>query len=203
MVKSKPKRFKNREIQEARNGFVQMPRQLAYSGDVITKRLTFTNSYITNNSVLGVQLKNTGTVQSDSATEWASFAARYQQYRVKALSVTFYFYQNSGYLGSPFVVSDYLGTAIPGSSAQILSDERCVVRANGGQNGSSMFVYETDWSRNLNAKLWNPTNAVIPAANVYGIAFASHPQASPTIGGTNITQLITTDAWLVEFRGSQ
>jgi hypothetical protein len=202
MQRKLAKRPRNRELQEARNGFVKMPKQLAYAGDVITKRLTNTNSYVVTNSVLGVQLKSTSTVQSDPAVEWASFAARYQQYRVKALSVTFFFMGYNYVQASPYVISDYIGTAVPGSSAQIISDERCVVRASGGQNGSTMFVYETDWTRNPNAKLWNPTSAVIPAANTYGIAFASHPQAVAA-SGTNVPQLVTTDAWIVEFRGSQ
>jgi hypothetical protein len=203
MTKNMNKRPRNRELQESRNGFVKMSKQLAYSADVVTKRLTFNGSYTTTNSVLGVQLINSATVESDPAAEWASFAARYQQYRVKALSVTFYMFEPVNGPTTPYVVSDYIGTSVPGSATQIISDERCVVRAPGGQQGASMFVFETDWSRNPNAKLWNPTSAAVPAANTYGIAFASHPQAPASTGGGAVLQLVTTTAWLVEFRGSQ
>jgi hypothetical protein len=203
MVKHMVKRANNREMQEARNGFVKMSKQLAYQGDLVTKRLTHNDAFSTNNAVLGVQLISSGSVQSDPATEWASFAARYQQYRVKALSVTFYIYNGQGNPVQPYVVSDYIGSSVPGTATQIISDERCVVRASAGQQGSTMFVFETDWSRNPNAKLWNPTSAVVPTANVYGVAFASHPQALASSGSVAALQIITTTAWLVEFRGSQ
>jgi hypothetical protein len=203
MAKNMSKRPRNREIQETRNGFVKMPKQLAYQGDLITKRLTHNDSYSTTNAVLTLQTISTSNVESDPATEWSSFAARYQQYRVKALSVTVYMLDPVGYAATPFVFSDYIGTATPSSATQILSDERSVIRAPGGQQGSTMFVYETDWSRNPNAKLWNPTSAAVPSANVYGIAFASHPLASATTGGSAVLHFITTTAWLVEFRGSQ
>jgi hypothetical protein len=198
MTKKMNKRPRNRELQEARNGFVKMSKQLAYQGDVLTKRLTFNGSYSTSGtSVLGVQLISSSSVESDPAAEWASFAARYQQFRVKALSVTFVMY--AGYCG-PYVVSDYIGSSTPATSAQIISDERCVVRNFQGIQGSTMFVFETDWSRNPNAKLWNPTSASIPTANTYGIAFASHPQA---VAQNSVLVFQTTTAWLVEFRGSQ
>jgi hypothetical protein len=198
MTKNMNKRPRNRELQEARNGFAKMSKHLAYQGDVITKRLTFNGAYSTSGaSILGVQLISSSSVESDPAAEWASFAARYQQYRVKALSVTFVM---SGQC-TPYVVSDYIGTSTPSSAAQIISDERCVVRSYQGIQGGTMFVFETDWNRNPNAKLWNPTSASLPSANTYGIAFASHPQAVAPGGSTLIFQ--TTTAWLVEFRGSQ
>jgi hypothetical protein len=77
MVKHMVKRANNREMQEARNGFVKMSKQLAYQGDVVTKRLTHNDAFSTTNAVLGVQLISSASVQSDPATEWASFAARY------------------------------------------------------------------------------------------------------------------------------
>jgi hypothetical protein len=192
------KRSDQREIQETRNGFVKMPKQVGSQGDIITKRVTYSNSYATSSGgVLALDVVNCAQVQSNPASEWASFAARYQQFRVKALSVTFYMvYPSVG----PYVFCDYIGSAAPSSATQIVSDERCVIRAPGGNAGSTLLVYETDWSRNPNARLWNPTSAALPAANGYGIAFTFHPLA---VTVDSLTVLVGSTDWLVEFRGSQ
>jgi hypothetical protein len=189
----------SRDLRQARTQFAQVPKPIASQGDIVTKRLTY--NYLVDTSgagIVGINAYLSGACQSLPATEWASFAARYQQYRVKALTITGCM---TSTLGVVLVMADYLGASTPSSATQIVSDERCIIRSPGSINGSNLFVYETDWTRNPNAKLWNPTSAVVPTANEYGIALAGHPQQPAT--GTNTPVAIITAAWLVEFRGSQ
>jgi hypothetical protein len=143
-----------------------------------------------------------GLVQSEPATEWASFAARYQQYRVRSikLSYTPTFTVNTGLTattgGSQLFVSDFIGTSVPGSALQVLSDEGVKIFST-----LKSFQFMTNGRRNPNAGLWNPTSAVIPGANVFGIAFASNP-TTPTLPFTVTIGLLVFE-WVVEFRGSQ
>jgi hypothetical protein len=192
------KRATNREITETRNGFVKLPKQVSTQGDILVKRLTYNSVYSTAaGGALAVSTITAAQVQSNPATEWSSFSARYQQFRVKALSVTFWMPLVSC---NPLVFADFIGSAVPSSATQIVSDERCIIRASAGNQGSTVMVYETDWNRNPNARLWNPTSAALPTANSFGIAFATHPLA-PSSASTTV--LVGSTDWLVEFRGSQ
>jgi hypothetical protein len=148
---------------------------------------------------------DTTLVQSAPATEWASFAARYQQYRVRRVRVRAcpVFPVNDGPDGiavstghSSLYVSDFIGTSVPGSAAQVLADEGAKALCT-----YKPFVYETTWARNPNAKLWNPTSAVIPAANSYGIAWASSTNA--TMMAASAPYISYDVEWEVEFRGAQ
>jgi hypothetical protein len=203
----KSKNGRDHDVRQAHFGLAKVPRPISSEGDIIVKKLTYNVQYLLNGAgVLPVTTINTAQVESDPASEWSSFAARYQQYRVKALSLTGYFVMPNGSSignpnGSPIVLCDYLGSSAPSSATQIVSDERSEIRGIASVNGSLMFVFETDWFRNPNAKLWNPTSAATPTANSYGIAFASHPQAVD--GTTNAVSIVGTVCWLVEFRGSQ
>jgi hypothetical protein len=92
-------------------------------------------------------------------------------------------------------VGDYIGTSVPATAAQILSDERGVISVS-----FRPIRYTVTWDRNPNAKLWDPTSAAPPAANVYGIAFSSS-----TIGSMSATlgYYMKAVEFIVEFRGSQ
>jgi hypothetical protein len=180
--------------------FPRINRTLAPKGDVITKRLTTTNTLSTNGGgVIPVTSYTAGQVQSDPASEWASFAARYQQFRVKGISITLMpYYTEYYYLVGIFcpnlAIGDYLGTSAPASFTQVLSDENTVLR-----NGNHVFTHAITWARNPNAKLWNPTSAALPAANNYAICLAS----LNNLGADTFTLFSVVIEWDVEFRGAQ
>jgi len=170
-------------------------------GDTLVKRLTFPAAGIVSSAggVIALTTDDDSIVESAPASEWASFAARYQQYRVRAMRI----------LAKPAVpvntatvthgeiyVSDFIGSSAPSSAAQVLSDERNKIFST-----SKAFTYEVDWSRNPNAKLWNPTSASIPVANRFGIAYASNPNYAGLSAST--TYFSFSYEWVVEFRGSQ
>jgi len=175
-------------------------------GDIIVKRMTLPGIIVSSTAgqVIAVNTAtDTTLVQSAPASEWASFAARYQQYRVR--SVTMIMEPVFPGSGTPvgvaadghgaLYVSDFIGGSVPGSAAQVLSDEGAVCSGT-----SKRIVYTVDWARNPNAKLWNPTSAVIPTANSFGIAYASD---TTTVLVASTNYFVRTTLWEVEFRGSQ
>jgi hypothetical protein len=154
----------------------RIPRSLNPSTDVITKRFTIGNQTITTSAFAIVNV--TTNVQSDQcsqfpSTEWASYAARYQQYRVKSFKVTFFPTQVVNTIATNFIgvlyTSKFISTNIPTSAAMIIADNesRCF-------STNKQFSYTCTWDRNPNAKLWSPTNAAIAADRRYGIAWCSN-----------------------------
>jgi len=174
-----------------------LPRSFG-AGDDIVKRMTIPNGIIAiAANVVAVQTLDDTLVQSNPATEWASFAARYQQYRVRAMHVHFksvYPCNTATNEISTMYYSDFIGTALPTTVAQVLADERCFIKSS-----SQDHTMTVTWARNPNAKLWNPTSAVIPAANSYGVALCS-TTAALFSGADASTYTIVFE---VEFRGSQ
>lgn len=176
-------------------------------GDTVVKRMTLPGGAIptTAGAIVAV---NTGTtsalVQSAPATEFASFAARYQQYRVRQIRLRLspVYPANgtplaAGNVGhSQMYVSDYIGTSVPGTAAQILADEGGTAHPT-----NRVITFTATWAKNPNAKLWNPTNAAVPAANLFGISFASNPTAGLMVAACNY--FVSDTEWIVEFRGSQ
>jgi hypothetical protein len=178
------------------------------AGDIIVKRMTLpsTTANTVSSTAGSIVALDTATsaavVQSAPATEWASFAARYQQFRVRSVRlilepVNTVSYQATGVTvnHSSLYSGDYIGTSVPGSAAQVFSDEKARLT-----NTSKRLSYTVDWSRNPNAKLWNPTNAALPPANNFGIAFASSAAAELAVSYPYFTRSVE---WVVEFRGSQ
>jgi hypothetical protein len=174
--------------------------QMSKAGDQIVKRMTLPAQGLATGAgtVIAVTAIQTGQVQSVPATEWASFAARYQQYRVRAIRVTGKATQPvqlATVLHSALYRGDYIGVAAPGTSAQVFSDEnvrQCDTHRD--------FVDIVTWSRNPNAKLWNPTSAIIPTANVFAWVGASATTPALT---TATTYYALSIEYEVEFRGSQ
>jgi hypothetical protein len=149
-------------------------------------------------TVIAITSILSGNVQSFPAAEWASFAARYQQYRVKAIRLTAKAVnpvQTSTTTHSILYMGDYLGVETPGSAAQLLSDER--VRTTSTDKD---FSYTVTWSRNPNAKLWTGVGVAIPAINQYAIVVGT--PAAPALT-TALTYYAYVVEWEVEFRGSQ
>jgi len=170
------------------------------AGDQIVKRMTIAGQpYATGaGTVLPVFGVDTDLVQSAPAAEWASFAARYQQYRVRALRVTGKAtqpVQSAAISHSVLYRGDFIGSAVPSTFTQVFSDENVRQVAT-----SRDFVDIVTWKRNPNAKLWNPTTAAVPAANKFGWA-----AGSPTLPAltTGTTYYALSYEYEVEFRGSQ
>jgi len=174
--------------------------QIEKAGDQIVKRLTVGGQVLATGAGTAIVITTvtSSSVQSLPAAEWASFAARYQQYRVRAVRVT-------GKAVNPVQLAalthgvlyrgDYIGTSSPGSVAQVLSDEN--VKICGTCKDFSDVV---TWQRNPNAKLWNPTSAAIPGANQFAWVCASNTTPALT---TATTYYALVYEWEVEFRGSQ
>jgi hypothetical protein len=180
--------------------FSRVNRTLVPKGDLITKRLTATLALSSSaTGVIPVTSYATAQVQSDPAFEWASFAARYQQFRVKAISITlmpYYteYYYTVGNFCPNLAIGDYIGSAIPTTFGQVLADENTVLR-----NGDRVITHSITWARNPNAKLWNPTSAALPTANNYAIVLASLNNT----GQNTLPYFSVVIEWDVEFRGAQ
>jgi len=170
------------------------------AGDQIVKRMTLSGQTFSTGAgtALPVQAYTSAEAQSLPAAEWASFAARYQQYRVRAIRVrgkAINPVQNATVSHSVLFRGDYIGASAPGSAVQVLSDENvsecCTCRD---------FSDVVTWTRNPNAKLWNPTNAAIPVANQFAWVAAS--PSTPALSTATVYYALVVE-WEVEFRGSQ
>jgi hypothetical protein len=178
-------------------------RALSNAGDIIVKRCTLSGQVLATGAgtVIPVTSFTSSQVESGPAVEFASFASRYQQYRVRAIRVRGKATQPTQSNESAIIAhstlyqGDYIGSAAPGSSAQVFSDERVKETAT-----CKDFSYVATWSRNPNAMLWNPTSAAIPSANQFAIVVASPTAPAMTSG---VTYYAVTVEWEVEFRGSQ
>jgi len=171
------------------------------SSDVIVKKMTLSSQHIGTGAGIIVPLNttiDTTLVQSTPFAEFASFAARYQQYRVRSLRLKACASQKATTLnnyGCAVYISDFIGASVPASAAQVLSDEGSIQ-----VNSSSDFTFVATWNKNPNARLWTPTSAAISTANSYGIAFAG--DTSATLGAGTTVWSYTLEAE-VELRGSQ
>jgi hypothetical protein len=170
------------------------------AGDQIVKRLTLAAGTLATGAgtVIPVTAITSAAVQSAPAAEWASFAARYQQYRVRAIRVcgkAVNPVQSATVSHGILFRGDYIGASAPSSAPQVLSDENvkeCCTCTD--------FTDVVTWARNPNARLWNPTAAALPTANQFAWVCAS---PSPPALTTATTYYAYSIEWEVEFRGSQ
>jgi len=174
--------------------------QIMKAGDQIIKRFSYEpNTLVTGaGTVIPVTQVSSGFVQGFPATEWASFAARYQQYRVRAIRISAKAtqpVQTAAIAHSVLYRGDCIGASVPTSAAQVLSDENVKEVAT-----CKDFNDIVTWARNPNARLWNPTSAAIPVANSFSWVCAS-TTAPPLTTAT--TYYAYTVEWEVELRGSQ
>jgi hypothetical protein len=170
------------------------------AGDQVVKRMTALDYVLATGAGTEIPINeiSSALVQSAPATEWASFAARYQQYRVRALRVrgkAINPVQSATVSHSVLFRGDYIGVSAPSSAAQVLSDENVKEVAT-----CKDFSDVVTWVRNPNARLWNPTSAAIPAANSFSWVCASAPAPVLTTATTYYALVLE---WEVEFRGSQ
>jgi len=187
-------------------GTVGSRRMRGDPSDIIVKRMTIPNQAVvaaTAGNIIALDVSTTAAqVQSVPASEWASFAARYQQYRVRRVKMTLLPCNNVSYVVAAVAVvhtsmysGDFIGASAPTTAAQVLSDEKARISST-----AKPLIYTVDWSRNPNARLWNPTNAALPVANSFGVAFASSTQA---ILAANANYFTKSTEFEVEFRGAQ
>jgi hypothetical protein len=168
-------------------------------GDDILKKMTFPSQGVSAAAGGGLAVSlfaSASQVQSLPATEWASYAARYQQYRVKSVRIVWtpvYNVSTSTIFDSPIYFADAIGTSAPTTVAQVLADERAVIKEI-----MKRFEFIATSARNPNMSLWNPTNAALPVANNVSIYGAM----DNNVGATQRLCSYNTE-WLVEFRGSQ
>jgi len=170
------------------------------AGDQIVKRMTLSGGVLATGAGTSIPVTNvkSSDVQSVSAAEWASFAARYQQYRIRAIRVSgkaINPVQSATVAHSILFRGDYIGSSAPSTAAQVLSDEKVKEVAT-----CRDFLDVVTWARNPNARLWNPTASTIPSANNFAWTAAS-PATPPLTTGT--TYYAYSIEWEVEFRGSQ
>jgi hypothetical protein len=196
-MKSSKQRKAQRKGANAKNSF---SRALSGAGDQLTKRMTVPGLFLATGAgtTIPVASYSSSLVQSNPASEWASFAARYQQYRVRAIRVTgkSVLPVNTATVSHSILhMGDYIGSSVPANDQQVFTDENVKEVAT-----HKDFVYVATWRRNPNAKLWNPTSAVIPVANTFSVVVAS-PSAPPLTTAT--TYYGVSVEWDVEFRGSQ
>jgi hypothetical protein len=172
-------------------------------GDIIRKRMTIPTVSVssTAGNIIAVTTYSSSLVQSQPASEWASFAARYQQYRVLAMRFSGVSLQNTNTTqvspqGLDAIYSgDFIGTSVPTTAAQVLSDENAKLSASYRD-----LIVSASNHRNPNSMLWNPTSAAIPAANAFGVALCSATTASLPASLVIYAAIIE---FQVEFRGSQ
>jgi hypothetical protein len=189
---------------QARRGS-KIPRSVSNAGDQIVKRMSFSGTTTTLTTGAGTAIgitpipsDPTGGSGPGPAYEWSSFAARYQQYRVRKMRISgkaLLPVQNATQTHSLLFRADYIGTSGPATVPQILADEKSKFNAT-----CHDFVDVVTWVRNPNAKLWNPTNAGPPSANLFTWVCASFASDAMTTA-TKYYQIVV--EWEVEFRGSQ
>jgi len=170
------------------------------AGDIIVKRLTSSSSINANVGGTAITVASVSSNSAVSTTEFASFAARYQEFRVVEMRFTFLpFHPTCDTAVSAhgsFLLGDYIGGNVPATASQLLSDES-VMR-------SSTFKrteYVLTWKGFPNGKLWNSTAGTIPTANQMAIAYGTGPVGFTTTASTPIFEVLK--EFVVEFRGSQ
>jgi hypothetical protein len=175
----------------------QSERSFTNAGDHIVKRCSATATLATGGGT-AIPLTSQLSGDASSSSEFASFAARYLQYRVRRLRITGKAtqpVQTATVTHSALVRGNFVGATAPASTASIVSSES--FKSNGTH---SDFEHVVTWDGIPDAKLWQPTSAAIPAADQFGIVFASI--ASPAMT-TATTYYVLFAEWEVEFRGTK
>jgi hypothetical protein len=173
------------------------PFAMTAAGDVILKRLTL-GSVLATGAGTAIPVTVVSSVNATSTTEWASFAARYQEYRVRAIRVrgkAVNPVQTATITHSILYRGDFLAANTPATAAQVLSDENVQETCT-----CKDFEHVVTWVGNPNAKLWTATTIAIPTANLFNWVCVS--PAAPALT-TATTYYAVSQEFEVEFRGSQ
>jgi len=172
-------------------------------GDMILKRLTIGGIKM-NSGVGGTLLGGTETaqVQTVPAFGWSSYAARFQQYRVRAIRITgkalLPVNANNGsviVLHDALYRADYSSGAVPVSPAQVLADEKSRISTT-----CKDFVDVVTWEQNPNAKLWTLTANPIPTAQEFAWTCMN---SQALVLSPSLNYYLLTFEFDVQFRGAQ
>jgi len=137
-----------------------------------------------------------------SSTEFASYAARFDQYRVKKLKIYFIACHpeqvptatDTADHGALFVGQSEMG-AVVGTGQQVMSLYKRQVRPT-----YASFSFTGTWDRNPNCKLWSQTNAVPAGTNQFSVQWGTPAFANnAVVASTDYFSLFA--EWTVEFRG--
>lgn len=169
-------------------------------GSSIVKRMTFTTTVTSGAGGTFGLLLTSNAVKTLPATEWSSFAVRYNDFRVLKLKVSYTPYrlvntQNAGTAlfsaGAGYIARDPSGSAAGGSRAVVLALE-----------GSKSISLLRPWKMTI---LASQREHLIFSATSIGIAASSLFQLVAYIGGLDNTTLYgeVTYEWVVELRGAQ
>lgn len=170
-------------------------RSFTNAGDHIVKRCSTTGTLTTGG---GTSIPLTAIVSGDvsAASEFASFAARYLQYRVRRIRVTGKAtqpIQTATVSHSALARGDFVGATAPASVAAVVSSESFEPNAT-----CKDFEHVVTWDGIPDAKLWQPTSAAIPTADQFGIVIGT-----ATTLTTATTYYVVFYEWEVEFRGTK
>ncbi len=169
-------------------------------GSSIVKRMTYTTTLTSNASGQFGLLLTSNQVKTNPATEWSSFATRYNDFRVLKLKVSFTPYrlvntQNAGTAlfssGAGYIARDPSGSAAGGSRAAVLALE-----------GSKSITLLRPWKMMILASqrehlVFSATSVGIAAASLFQlVAFADGLDNSTLYGEIHYE-------WIVELRGAQ
>lgn len=139
-------------------------------------------------------------------TDFSSMAARYTQWRVRAVRQRLY-----PIVDSTTAVTAGGGVVTPHPTAIAFASYReglgyasfasvCTgTDARIFQGREKCIEYSADWSNNPDAHLWSATNAAIPTANVYGFQFIDTGVAPASAVSTTYYRAVYD--WDVEFQG--
>jgi hypothetical protein len=139
-----------------------------------------------------------------NGTEFASYAARYSEYRIKRMRMHFIATHptnvptatDTADHGAIFVGQSEQGPVV-GSGQQVMSLFKRQVHPT-----SQSFIFHSDWSQNPNAKLWNAVGAIVVAANNFSIQWGTPAFANnAVVASTDYYSCFL--EWDVEFRGQQ
>jgi hypothetical protein len=139
-----------------------------------------------------------------NGTEFASYAARYSEYRIRAMRMYFMACHPTNVPtatttadhGAIFVGQSEQGPVV-GSGQQVMSLFRRRVIST-----SKSFIAHADWSRNPNAQLWNAVGAIVVAANNFSIQWGTPAFANNAIVASTDYYSCFLE-WDVQFRGQQ
>jgi len=151
-------------------------RTLEFKTDSLVRRMT--TSRIVSTGATGIVAVTTD-LQSDycqslPSTEFASYAARFGQYRCIAMTLRVFPCIPSPTGGinlsaGALYFCDFIATTIPTLAINVLSDRGSKVFSS-----AQKFTYRVSGGKYANTKLWTPTSTAIPAANRFGIAYCSN-----------------------------
>lgn len=162
---------------------------------VLTKRIVTASTLSTNGAGLIVATTIANSNGVSVLGDFASLAAIYSNYRVKAIKVTakpfVNAYTTTTYVTPMIAVIPFRSGLVPSTFPSFI--ESSEVRLISGYDGG---VFETSSKGYPDGQLWNPTNAVISTADSFGIAAMGQNYVAGSVS-TYVWMLVT--EYLCEF----